>query len=163
MAIIAASSAAEPPRVLTQANKVYQIIRSHQALLDCASFGSPIPKITWWVNEVLTDASVALYFFKSSKRLPFCLRFKDSRSSTLDGEPYILHDNGTLEIPIAQAHNSGKYTCVAGNTLGIYENHVYLEVKGESVSTLKILLLEAREGIQLANNSHSAITVWCLW
>ncbi|XP_038562791.1 neuronal cell adhesion molecule-like isoform X4 [Micropterus salmoides] len=92
----------EPPRVLTQANKVYQIIRSHQALLDCASFGSPIPKITW---------------------------FKDSRSSTLDGEPYILHDNGTLEIPIAQAHNSGKYTCVAGNTLGIYENHVYLEVK----------------------------------
>ncbi|XP_045893916.1 neuronal cell adhesion molecule-like [Micropterus dolomieu] len=92
----------EPPRVLTQANKVYQIIRSHQALLDCASFGSPIPKITW---------------------------FKDSRSSTLDGEPYILHDNGTLEIPIAQAHNSGKYTCVARNTLGIYENHVYLEVK----------------------------------
>ncbi|XP_044049554.1 neuronal cell adhesion molecule-like isoform X17 [Siniperca chuatsi] len=92
----------EPPRVLTPANKVYQIIKNHQALLDCASFGSPIPKITW---------------------------FKDSRSSTLDGDPYILHDNGTLEIHVAQAHNSGKYTCVARNTLGIYENHVYLEVK----------------------------------
>ncbi|XP_078113490.1 neuronal cell adhesion molecule-like isoform X2 [Sander vitreus] len=92
----------EPPRVLTQANKVYQVIKNHQALLDCASFGSPIPKITW---------------------------FKDSRSSTLDGDPYIHHDNGTLEIHVAQAHNSGKYTCVAGNTLGIYENHVYLEVK----------------------------------
>ncbi|XP_075945507.1 neuronal cell adhesion molecule-like isoform X10 [Anarhichas minor] len=92
----------EPPRVLTQANKVYQIIKNHQALMDCASFGSPIPKITW---------------------------FKDSRSSTLDGDPYILHDNGTLEIHVAQAHNSGKYTCVARNILGIYENHIYLEVK----------------------------------
>ncbi|XP_032379077.1 neuronal cell adhesion molecule isoform X15 [Etheostoma spectabile] len=92
----------ETPRVLTQANKVYQVIKNHRALLDCASFGSPIPKITW---------------------------FKDSRSSTLDGDPYIHHDNGTLEIHVAQAHHSGKYTCVAGNTLGIYENHVYLEVK----------------------------------
>ncbi|XP_070762986.1 neuronal cell adhesion molecule-like isoform X7 [Enoplosus armatus] len=92
----------EPPRVLTQANKVYQIIKNHQALIDCVSFGSPVPKITW---------------------------FKDSRSSTLDGDPYIRHDNGTLEIHVAQAHNSGKYTCVATNTLGINENHVYLEVK----------------------------------
>ncbi|XP_070829282.1 neuronal cell adhesion molecule-like isoform X11 [Chaetodon trifascialis] len=92
----------EPPRVLTQANKVYQVIKNHRALIDCASFGSPIPKITW---------------------------FKDSRSSTLDGDPYILHDNGTLEIHIAQAHNSGRYTCVARNSIGIYENHVSLEVK----------------------------------
>ncbi|XP_071374130.1 neuronal cell adhesion molecule-like isoform X9 [Centroberyx affinis] len=92
----------EPPRVLTPANKVYQVIRNHQALIDCSSFGSPIPKITW---------------------------FKDSRSSTLDGDPYILHDNGTLEVHVAQARNSGKYICVARNTLGIYENHVYLEVK----------------------------------
>ncbi|XP_042351447.1 neuronal cell adhesion molecule-like isoform X7 [Plectropomus leopardus] len=93
---------AEPPRVLTQANKVYQVIKNHPALMDCASFGSPMPKITW---------------------------FKDSRSSTLDGDGYILHDNGTLEIHVAQAHNSGKYTCAAINKFGIYENHVYLEVK----------------------------------
>ncbi|XP_071350315.1 neuronal cell adhesion molecule-like isoform X3 [Trachinotus anak] len=92
----------EPPRVLTPANKVYQVIKNHPALIDCASFGSPIPQITW---------------------------FKDSRSSTLDGDPYTRHDNGTLEIRIAQAQNSGKYTCVARNSLGIYENHVYLEVK----------------------------------
>ncbi|XP_040018292.1 neuronal cell adhesion molecule isoform X1 [Gasterosteus aculeatus] len=92
----------EPPRVLTQNNKVYQVIKNRQASIDCASFGSPIPKITW---------------------------FKDSRSSTLDGDPYVLHDNGTLEIHTAQAHNSGKYTCVARNSLGIYENHIYLEVK----------------------------------
>nr|XP_043891436.1 neuronal cell adhesion molecule-like isoform X19 [Solea senegalensis] len=92
----------EPPRVLTPSNKVYQVIKNHPALIDCAFFGSPIPKITW---------------------------FKDSRSSTLVGDPYILHDNGTLEIHKAQARNAGKYTCVARNNLGIYENHVYLEVK----------------------------------
>uniref|UniRef100_A0A8C5FI46 Neuronal cell adhesion molecule n=1 Tax=Gadus morhua TaxID=8049 RepID=A0A8C5FI46_GADMO len=92
----------EPPRVLTQAEKVYQVIRHHRALMDCASFGSPIPKITW---------------------------FKDGSSSTLDGEPYVIHDNGTLELHVAQALYSGKYTCVARNSLGTYENHVYLEVK----------------------------------
>lgn len=92
----------EPPRVLTPANKVYQVIKNHQALLDCSSFGSPIPKITW---------------------------FKDTRASTLDGDPYTVHDNGTLEIHGTQARNSGKYTCVSRNMLGISENHVYLEVK----------------------------------
>ncbi|XP_053742759.1 neuronal cell adhesion molecule-like isoform X19 [Synchiropus splendidus] len=91
-----------PPRVLIPSNKVYQVIRNHRALLDCTSFGSPIPKITW---------------------------FKESRSGTLDGDNHVVHDNGTLEIHIAQARNSGKYTCVARNFLGIYENHVYLEVK----------------------------------
>ncbi|XP_037110298.1 neuronal cell adhesion molecule-like isoform X16 [Syngnathus acus] len=92
----------EPPRVLTPANAVYQVIKNHRALLECTSFGSPIPKITW---------------------------FKESRSGTLDAETYEEHDNGTLEIRVAQPRNSGKYTCVARNSLGIYENHVYLEVK----------------------------------
>ncbi|XP_064785355.1 neuronal cell adhesion molecule-like isoform X12 [Oncorhynchus masou masou] len=92
----------ETPRVLTPANQVYQVIRNNHALLDCSCFGSPIPKITW---------------------------FKDSQSSTLEGDPYLLHENGTLEIYVAQALNSGKYICVARNTLGIAENHVYLEVK----------------------------------
>ena len=40
---------AEPPRVLTQPNKVYQVITNNMALLDCASFGSPMPTITWYV------------------------------------------------------------------------------------------------------------------
>ncbi|KAM7396979.1 hypothetical protein PAMP_019978 [Pampus punctatissimus] len=92
----------EPPRVLTPSNIVYKVIKNHRVLMDCASFGSPIPKITW---------------------------FKDSRSGTLDGETYKMLNNGTLEINVAQARNSGKYTCVARNILGIYENHVYLEVK----------------------------------
>ncbi|XP_034143920.1 neuronal cell adhesion molecule isoform X13 [Esox lucius] len=92
----------EAPRVLTPANKVYQVISNSRALLDCYAFGSPVPKITW---------------------------FKDSRSSTLEGDPYILLANGSLEIHVAQAANSGKYTCVARNSLGISENHVYLEVK----------------------------------
>lgn len=57
-------------------------------------------------------------------------RFKDSQS-ILDGDSYIIHKNGTLEISVAQSLNSGKYTCMASNNLGNKENHVYLEVKGE--------------------------------
>ncbi|XP_060743096.1 neuronal cell adhesion molecule a isoform X6 [Tachysurus vachellii] len=93
---------AEPPRVLTPNNKVYQVIMNKPALLDCASFGSPIPRVSW---------------------------FKDSRSSVLVGDPYVFHENGTLEVPVAQTLNSGRYTCVATNSLGISENHVFLEVK----------------------------------
>ncbi|XP_071770651.1 neuronal cell adhesion molecule a isoform X7 [Centroberyx gerrardi] len=93
---------AEPPRVLTPSNNVYQVISNRPALLDCASFGSPIPVITW---------------------------FKDSQTSIQDGDPYVIHNNGTLEINVAQPLNSGKYTCIATNNLGIKENHVYLEVK----------------------------------
>ncbi|XP_056595262.1 neuronal cell adhesion molecule-like isoform X13 [Triplophysa dalaica] len=93
---------AEPPRVLTPPNKVYQVIINKPALLKCATFGSPIPVVTW---------------------------FKESRSSTLEGDPYVFHKNGALEIHLSQKQNSGKYTCVARNSLGISENHVYLEVK----------------------------------
>ena len=42
-------TAAEPPRVLTPADTVYQVIRNNPALLDCSVFGSPIPNITWYV------------------------------------------------------------------------------------------------------------------
>ncbi|XP_072528693.1 neuronal cell adhesion molecule a isoform X3 [Salminus brasiliensis] len=93
---------AEPPRVLTPPNTVYQVITNSQAMLDCSSFGSPIPKITW---------------------------FKDGQTAILDGDSYILHENGTLQISPAQPQNSGKYTCVATNNQGNKENHVYLEVK----------------------------------
>ncbi|XP_067110919.1 neuronal cell adhesion molecule a isoform X1 [Osmerus mordax] len=93
---------AEPPRVLTRPNNLYQVITNSRALLDCASFGSPIPTITW---------------------------FKDSQTSILNVDPYVIHENGTLEIHGAQPQNSGKYTCIASNNLGTKENHVYLEVK----------------------------------
>ncbi|XP_026220278.1 neuronal cell adhesion molecule a isoform X1 [Anabas testudineus] len=93
---------AEPPRVLSPPNQVYQVITNNPALLHCSSFGSPIPTITW---------------------------FKDSQTSIKNGDPFVIHENGTLEIHVAQPLNSGKYTCIATNNLGIKENHVYLEVK----------------------------------
>ncbi|XP_073802210.1 neuronal cell adhesion molecule a isoform X31 [Danio rerio] len=92
---------AEPPRVLTSLNHEYSVISNSRALLDCASFGSPLPKITW---------------------------FKDSQS-ILNSDLYHIHKNGTLEINVAQPQNSGKYTCIASNNLGNKENHVHLQVK----------------------------------
>lgn len=59
-------------------------------------------------------------------------RFKDSQITIKNGEHYVIHENGTLEIHVAQPLNSGKYTCIATNNLGIRENHVFLEVKGQA-------------------------------
>ncbi|XP_032855893.1 neuronal cell adhesion molecule isoform X32 [Tyto alba] len=93
---------AEPPRVLTPANKLYQVIADSPALLDCAYFGSPKPEIEW---------------------------FKGVKGSILRGNEYVFHDNGTLEIPVAQKDSTGTYTCVARNELGKVQNEVQLEVK----------------------------------
>uniref|UniRef100_A0A3B3I9T9 Neural cell adhesion molecule L1 n=1 Tax=Oryzias latipes TaxID=8090 RepID=A0A3B3I9T9_ORYLA len=93
---------AEPPKMLTPPNQVYQVITNRPAFLDCSSFGSPIPTISW---------------------------FKDGRISIENGDQYVIHENGTLEIMVAQVLNTGKYTCVATNNLGMRENSVNLEVK----------------------------------
>ncbi|XP_035751689.1 neuronal cell adhesion molecule isoform X26 [Egretta garzetta] len=93
---------AEPPRILTPANKLYQVIADSPALLDCAYFGSPKPEIEW---------------------------FRGVKGSILRGSEYIFHDNGTLEIPVAQKDSTGTYTCVARNELGKIQNEVQLEVK----------------------------------
>uniref|UniRef100_A0A8C0ULV7 Neuronal cell adhesion molecule n=1 Tax=Cyanistes caeruleus TaxID=156563 RepID=A0A8C0ULV7_CYACU len=93
---------AEPPRILTPANKLYQVIADSPALLDCAYFGSPKPEIEW---------------------------FKGVKGSILRGNEYIFHDNGTLEIPVAQKNSAGTYTCVARNELGKIQNEVQLEIK----------------------------------
>ncbi|XP_031962273.1 neuronal cell adhesion molecule isoform X7 [Corvus moneduloides] len=93
---------AEPPRILTPANKLYQVIADSPALLDCAYFGSPKPEIEW---------------------------FKGVKGSILRGNEYVFHDNGTLEIPVAQKDSAGTYTCVARNELGKIQNEVQLEIK----------------------------------
>ncbi|XP_068963117.1 neuronal cell adhesion molecule isoform X4 [Petaurus breviceps papuanus] len=93
---------AEPPRILTEANLHYQVITDRPALLDCAFFGSPIPTIEW---------------------------FKGTKGSVLQENTYVFHDNGTLEIPVAQKDSAGTYTCVVRNKLGMAKNDVHLEIK----------------------------------
>lgn len=93
---------AEPPRILTPANTLYQVIANRPALLDCVFFGSPLPTVEW---------------------------FKGAKGSALHEDIYILHENGTLEIPVAQKDDSGTYTCVARNKLGMAKNDVHLEIK----------------------------------
>ncbi|XP_060160807.1 neuronal cell adhesion molecule isoform X5 [Globicephala melas] len=93
---------AEPPRILTSADTLYQVIANRPALLDCAFFGSPLPTIEW---------------------------FKGAKGSALREDIYVLHENGTLEIPVAQKDSTGTYTCVARNKLGMAKNDIHLEIK----------------------------------
>lgn len=53
------------------------------------------------------------------------------KGGILRGDEYVFHDNGTLEIPVAQKDSTGTYTCVARNELGKIQNEVRLEVKGK--------------------------------
>ncbi|XP_040199794.1 neuronal cell adhesion molecule isoform X27 [Rana temporaria] len=92
---------AEKPRILSS-KKVYQVIANKAAFLDCPFFGSPVPHIEW---------------------------FKAMQASVLYGNGYIFHDNGTLEVPVAQKDSTGTYTCVARNKLGTDQKTVELEVK----------------------------------
>ncbi|XP_075713177.1 neuronal cell adhesion molecule isoform X2 [Rhinoderma darwinii] len=92
---------AERPRILSS-QKIYQVIANRPALLHCKSFGSPVPHIEW---------------------------FKGVQSSVLHGNDYVFHDNGTLEVPVAQKDSSGTYTCVARNKLGTDQKIIELEVK----------------------------------
>ncbi|KAG8577648.1 hypothetical protein GDO81_010244 [Engystomops pustulosus] len=92
---------AERPRILSS-QKVYQVIANRPALLHCKSFGSPVPNIEW---------------------------FKGVQSSVLHGNDYTFHNNGTLEVPVAQKDSSGTYTCVARNKLGTDQKIIKLEVK----------------------------------
>ncbi|XP_019481593.1 PREDICTED: neuronal cell adhesion molecule [Hipposideros armiger] len=93
---------AEPPRILTPANTLYQVIADRPALLDCVFFGSPLPTIEW---------------------------FKGAEGGALSEDIYVFHENGTLGIPVAQKESTGTYTCVARNKLGMANNEVNLEIK----------------------------------
>ncbi|XP_013922390.1 PREDICTED: neuronal cell adhesion molecule isoform X1 [Thamnophis sirtalis] len=93
---------AEPPRILTPYNKLYQVIENNPALLDCVFFGSPMPETEW---------------------------FQGMKGSILQGNQYVFHNNGTLEILKAQKDSSGTYTCIARNKLGKAQNNVQLEIK----------------------------------
>ncbi|KAM4037287.1 neuronal cell adhesion molecule isoform 8-T8 [Anomaloglossus baeobatrachus] len=92
---------AERPRILSS-QTVYQVIANRPALLHCKAFGSPVPIIEW---------------------------FKGVQSSVLHGSDYVFHNNGTLEVPVAQKDSSGTYTCVARNKLGTDQKIIKLEIK----------------------------------
>ncbi|KAM9313222.1 neuronal cell adhesion molecule [Gastrophryne carolinensis] len=92
---------AEKPRILSSP-RIYRVISNKVAMMHCPYFGSPFPHLEW---------------------------FKGKKSSVLQGNGYVFHENGTLEVPVAHKDSSGTYTCVARNNLGTAEKVVQLEVK----------------------------------
>ncbi|XP_036254121.1 neurofascin isoform X13 [Molothrus aeneus] len=91
-----------PPRILGPRNQLIRVIQNNRTRLDCPFFGSPIPTLRW---------------------------FKNGQGSTLYGDNYKTHENGSLEIFMARKEDQGIYTCVATNILGKAEAQVRLEVK----------------------------------
>ncbi|XP_065599491.1 neuronal cell adhesion molecule isoform X1 [Cyrtonyx montezumae] len=131
---------AEPPRILTPANKLYQVIADSPALIDCAYFGSPKPEIEW---------------------------FKGVKGSILRGNGYVFHDNGTLEIPVAQKDSTGTYTCVARNKLGKTQNEVQLEVKDPTMiikqPEYKVIQRSAQASFECAIKHDPTLIPTVIW
>ena len=86
---------------------------------------------TLMTNTLMTNPTRASLNSFTSPQPSFSPRFKGSTTAIQNLDPYVIHENGTLEIHTAQPLNSGRYTCIATNALGIKENHVQLEVKGQ--------------------------------
>ncbi|OXB76727.1 UNVERIFIED_CONTAM: hypothetical protein H355_000275 [Colinus virginianus] len=131
---------AEPPRILTPANKLFQVIADSPALIDCAYFGSPKPEIEW---------------------------FKGVKGSILRGNGYVFHDNGTLEIPVAQKDSAGTYTCVARNKLGKTQNEVQLEVKDPTMiikqPEYKVIQRSAQASFECAIKHDPTLIPTVIW
>ncbi|XP_068454677.1 neural cell adhesion molecule L1.2 isoform X2 [Clinocottus analis] len=78
-----------PPQILTEDGITYTFIEGHKALLECETFGSPKPKVTW----------------ESS-----------STSSLLDDPRLKPLTNGALEISNVTHDDGGFYTCSVQHT-----------------------------------------------
>lgn len=48
-----------PPQILTENGTTYTFVEGQKAVLDCKTFGSPKPKVTWW--DLVPSNSVTLH------------------------------------------------------------------------------------------------------
>uniref|UniRef100_A0A8D2QET8 Neuronal cell adhesion molecule n=1 Tax=Zonotrichia albicollis TaxID=44394 RepID=A0A8D2QET8_ZONAL len=103
--------------------------------LICRANGNPKPSISWLANGVPIASKILNYLTGGVK------------GSILRGNEYVFHDNGTLEIPVAQKNNAGTYTCVARNKLGKIQNEVQLEIKGWMCLLLAGFVIEFEDAL----------------
>jgi len=78
------------------------------AVIKCHVTGTPTPNVHWLVNGQLIDRTDQRY--------------------------YISRDGGTLNISDVQVSDTGRYTCIAKNSVGFAERNFNLDVLGMSPS-----------------------------
>ncbi|XP_078677374.1 neuronal cell adhesion molecule-like isoform X5 [Branchiostoma floridae x Branchiostoma belcheri] len=105
-----------PPIMLTPANKKYAYVQDQDAQLDCLSFGSPKPEITWYKEELLA------------------------------GDRYQVLSNGTLVITTVSTEDDGQYKCMAINRFGEEALQAELSVKRKTSIATPPLALEVKAG-----------------
>ncbi|XP_035675629.1 neuronal cell adhesion molecule-like isoform X2 [Branchiostoma floridae] len=123
-----------PPIMLTAANKKYAYVQDQDAQLDCLSFGSPKPEITWHQFSNLSDVN---------NNTDGSDRYKEE---LLAGDRYQVLSNGTLVITTVSTEDDGKYKCMAINKFGEEPLQAELSVKRKTTIATPPIALEVRAG-----------------
>ncbi|XP_035244740.1 neural cell adhesion molecule L1-like protein isoform X4 [Anguilla anguilla] len=91
-----------PPMILTADKQEYAATEGKSVVMHCKVFSSPPSSITWT---------------------------KDDTTSSVEEPGFSVHENGSLEIHIAEKGDMGQYTCFATNTEGKSAITASLEIK----------------------------------
>uniref|UniRef100_A0A3P9K2K3 Neural cell adhesion molecule L1 n=1 Tax=Oryzias latipes TaxID=8090 RepID=A0A3P9K2K3_ORYLA len=132
---------AEPPKMLTPPNQVYQVITNSPAFLDCSSFGSPIPTISWMAGSALrmvisiTPALGMSARFdckvKHDKSLIPIMTWLKDRGELPDDERFEV-DSDSLTIKNVVEGDEGTYTCMMKTSLDQDSASAVLTVVGST-------------------------------
>ncbi|XP_026188045.1 cell adhesion molecule L1-like a isoform X3 [Mastacembelus armatus] len=90
------------PLILTRDNQEYAVVLGGDITMNCSVFSSPPSAISW---------------------------VKKKSSKAIDEERFFALQNGSLQIISAEKNDSGKYVCIAFNSLGKTEVTALLDVK----------------------------------
>lgn len=98
-----------PPQIVlrTSTSSNIDVKVSETAVINCHVTGTPTPTVQWLVNGQLIDRTDQRY--------------------------YIERDGSTLKISDVQVSDTGRYTCIAKNSVGSAERDYHLDVLGKRV------------------------------
>ncbi|KAL4655901.1 neural cell adhesion molecule L1-like protein [Arapaima gigas] len=91
-----------PPMILTEDSQEYAAVVGSNVMMHCRVFSSPPSTIMWT---------------------------KDDTETSVEGERFSVHDNGSLEIHSVQKEDMGQYTCFTTNVEGKSAITAILDIK----------------------------------